>query len=154
MSATVVLDLIDALVAQAPAQMPAGVQVYDFNSVSEDPGDFLMIGVEDPDTEDADFSAESTQEWATALGNMDRDERGEVTCAALSWNGNGNAVTARAAVKAILAGLATLLHTTPALGVEGALWTGFGSRMTVNQIASEDGVRVLVVFRIAFVARV
>ena len=96
-----ILRLIDALVTTLTAAVSPAT-VYDGFGVSEDPGDFLMIGVEDPDLEGAASSADVSQEWANANYTA-RNESGDVTCAALSWNGDANQKAARDAVYALLA---------------------------------------------------
>lgn len=155
MATSVVPALIDALVTAATAALPA-VRVSDGVGATDDPGDFLMIGVEDPDLEGAAFSAETKQDWAAVGTGAPRDEQGEVTCVAVSWNGDGpeGAKAARDAAYAISAAVETLLRDTPALGIPELLWTSFGSSSQLSQAQGSGGASALLVFRINFRARI
>ena len=155
MATSVVPALIDALVTQLTAALP-NVLVIDGVGVTENPGDFLMIGVEDPDQESAAFSADVRQSWA-GLGAKARDEEGEITCAALAWTGNSDPTAqkaARDAAYAILATVENTLRTTPTLGVAGVRWVSFGTQLTLSQAQGTAGADALVVFRINFQARI
>jgi hypothetical protein len=151
MAVSVVPALIDALIAAAET---AGVEnVYDGVHVSEDPGDFLMVGVDDPDSDGGSLSADSRQQWANA-NHTTRDESGSVTCAAYSWNGDGDQKAARDAAYVMVEALASACRTTPGLGVGSLLWTDFGSDANLSQLQGDWGASALVVFTIAFRARI
>ena len=153
---SVVPQLIDALVTTARANAPTGVTVYDGFGVSQDPGDFLMIGVDDPNRADAASSASSRQDWANA-NYTSREEEGDVTCAALSWNGDSGDAgqkAARDAVYAIAGALAGSLRADPSLGVDGVLWTSFGTSTDLQQNQDKKGSLALLVFQIHFLARI
>lgn len=157
MANTVVFALIDRLLDVFTEVLP-DVMVYDGFGVSDDPGDFLMIGVEDPDAQDSATAAESEQKWA-GLGAKSRDESGTITCAALSWNGNGAAggqKEARAGAKAIVDAVENVLRADPNLDdiVPGLMWTGFGTRFRLVQDQNSTGAMALAVFDIAFRARI
>lgn len=152
MAVSVVPALIDALFAAATTALP-NVNVYDGFGVSEEPGDFLMIGVEDPDIESAATSANSSQSWAH-IGAVSRDEEGEITCAALSWNGDANAKAARDAVYATAEAVATLLRANPSLSLSTLLWTSYGTTTELSQQQGEGGASALVVFKVNFRARI
>jgi hypothetical protein len=153
MATSVVPALIDALVAAATTALP-DVLVFDGIGVTDDPGDFLMVGVEDPDIEGAAFSADTKQDWAAVGTGAPRDEQGDITCVALSWNGDGDPKAARDDAYAIAAALEDLLRDTPALGVPGLLWTSFGTSSQLSQAQGPDGASALLVFRINFRARI
>lgn len=154
MGTSIVFDLIDALNDRWTSAL-TGINVIDGTGMTDDPGDFLMVGVEDPDTDTYADSAESVQSWA-GLGARHRDEEGTVTCCALSWNGDANQRAARQAVKATLAAVENDLRSDPNLGgvVPGLLWTGFGTRLNLSQIQSETGAAALGFFQIQFKARI
>lgn len=155
-STSVVPDLIDALFTKATDALE-GVTVYDGFGVTNDPGDFLMIGVEDPDSQDAAYSAETEQDWAEVganLGSAERDETGTLTCAALSWNGDANQKQARDAAYAITSKLEDLLRADPTLGLTSLLWTSFGTSSQLSQAQDSQGALALLVFRIYFRARI
>lgn len=152
MPTSVVPSLIDALIATATSAL-SDVNVYDGYGVTADPGDFLMVGIEDPDTDGAGFSADSRQEWANA-NHTARDEEGDITCVALSWNGDGEAKAARDKAYAITAQLEDALRVNPSLGVASLLWTGFGSTSQLTQLQGTGGASALLTFRIHFRARI
>jgi hypothetical protein len=150
-STSAVPALIDALFAAAVAALPSTL-VFDGYGNTDDPGDFLMIGVEDPDSRDHARSATAEQDWANATYTA-RDESGEVTCAALSWNGDANQKAARDAVYAISAAVENLLRANPSLGVASLLWTSFGPHSDLQQLQDEQGALALLTFSIRFRAR-
>lgn len=152
MATSVVPALIDALLALANANL-TDVLVLDGYGQTDDPGDFLMIGIEDPDSDGAGFSADARQEWANANYTA-RDETGDITCVALSWNGDGDAKLARDTAYGITSALEDALRLTPSLGVEGLLWTGFGSTTQLSQAQGTGGASALLIFRISFRARI
>jgi hypothetical protein len=148
-------DVIDALVTLADTAL-SSVNVYDGIGVSDDPGDFLMIGVEDPDIEGAAFSADVEQVRATMSGA--RDETGTITCCALSWNGdstNAGQKAARDSAFASVAAVEDILRTTsPTLGVASVLKTEMGDRITVSQAQDATGASCMVIFSVAYLARI
>lgn len=157
MGTSAVFGLIDTLVAHFREVLPADVQVYDGYGLSDDANDFLMVGVEDPNGSEA-TSADVKQEWA-GLGAKARYEAGTVTCAALAWRGNPGEQgqgEARAAAAAIIAAVENDLRADPNLGgtVPGLMWTGFGDRLRLIQDQSESGPWALVVFDIAYKAKI
>lgn len=146
--------IIDALVTAATAALPS-VDVYDGFGNTEDPGNYLMVGVEDPNVTDAAFAASSSQSPATMSTSRSRDEAGSITCAALSWNGDDDPKAARDSAFATAAAVATLLRTTPGLGIAagGMLVTSYGEQQSLSQNRTEDGAMALLIFSIQFRAR-
>jgi len=154
MTTSVVFDLIGTLVTGFDTALAAAT-VYDgYGKTDEVAGDYVMVGIEDPDSDRA-TSAEARQDWA-GLGARARNEEGTVTCLALSWNGNDDLAQARAAVKATTGAIEDYLRADPDLGgvVPGLLWTGYGTRTQLIQIQATDGACVICVFEVAFKARV
>ena len=145
MAVSVVPALIDALVAASGGS--------DGLTVTEEPGDYLMVGVDDPDTDGGAFSGQSRQQWAHA-NHTTRDESGEITCAAYSWNGNGDQKAARDAAFALVEQLAAVCRATPDLGIPTLAWTDFGADTNLSQFQGEWGASALVVFTIAYRARI
>jgi hypothetical protein len=87
MATSVVFDLVGALVTQLGAAL--SVNVHDGYGLTDDPGDYLMVGVEDPDGDRA-TSAEGRQDWAgtatpacltPALMRRRSRPRSRITCA-------------------------------------------------------------------------
>lgn len=154
MATSVIYDLIDTLYSRFAAALPS-TNVYDGYGVTDDPGDFLMIGVEDPNSDQSGTSAEGQQSWA-GIGEGRRYEEGVVTCVALSWNGDGDQALARATVKAITDAVEADLRSDPNLGgaVDGLQWTGYGTRTQFIQDQDGHGAAAVAVFEIAFKARI
>lgn len=156
MIVTVVPALIDALVQLADDAVGGGVVVSDGFAVTNDPGAYLQIGVEDPDLTGYTTSASATQRWATAGGTKSRDEEGDITCAALGWDGDGDPKAARdGALEAVIT-FGEALRADPTVGgVQGLLWTEFGSGFELNQAqTAEDGAVAQLLFRIHYRARI
>ena len=151
MASSVIPAVIDAVVSRARANLPS-ICVYDGFGVSDDPGDFLMVGVDDPERQDSAYSADSQQDWAHA-NNTARDEVGDVTCAALSWNGDADQKRARDAAFATCAALEVLLRADPSLGGI-VLWTSYGTSTQLTQNQNGNGALALVVFKVHFRARI
>lgn len=147
MATSVVPALIDALVTAFDAAMTT--TVYDGYGVSDDPGDFLMVGIDDPDSDDWANAASVKQDWAQA-NHTARSEEGDIVCAALSWNGDGSQKVARDAVYATQASVETVLRANPSLGVTSVLWTSFGTNAEFRQIQGKHGAAALLIFRIFF----
>jgi hypothetical protein len=149
---SVVFDLTDRLV-DVFKEAVTDATVYDGYGNINDPGDFVMVGVDDPDGDRAQAS-DATQTWA-GLGAHTRDEEGTITCVALAWTGNPELKPVRAKVKAMTGAIEQALKADPSLGgtVPGLLWTGYGQRTQMVQLQTDDGASVIVFFDIAFKAR-
>jgi hypothetical protein len=154
MAISVIPALIDALYEQATNALP-DVLVKDGFGVTDDPGDVLMIGVDDPDSPSNASSASAEQAWPHTGIDLDRDETGYITCAATSWNGDGEAgqKAARDAVFAIADAVAALCRANPSLGVDGLLWTSYGTQADLQQGQDSNGAIALLTFRIDYQAR-
>lgn len=153
MATSVVPAFIDAIVANAGTSLPS-LNVYDGFGATDDPGDFLMVGVSDPDIEGADSGADAQQDWATVGLQGARSEQGEITCAALSWNGDGNAKAARDSAYATVAAVETFCRNDPDLGIPTLLWNSALTSHQLTQNQDEGGALAMVIFRIAFQARI
>ena len=152
MATSVVPALIDALVTNARTALPA-LNVYDGFGVTDYPGDFLMIGVNDPNGSDFTDSADSQQAWANANGTA-RDETGQVWCVAFSWTGDTNQKAARDAAFATVSAVENMLRSDPTQGVANVLWAEFGSSQSLKQDQDEHGASAQVAFQIHFRARI
>ena len=158
MVASAIPAILDALLDQlgAPLEEATGapVRILDgFEATPDDPGDFVMVGIEDPDTDDLGWAGESTAEWAHA-GGTERDEAGTVTCSALSWNGDGDPRLARTRVYRLVDGVAGYLTEHYTLGIPYVLWLTFGGDMQFSQQQGSGGASAIVVFKLAFRARI
>lgn len=155
MATSAIPDVIDALFTAATTALP-NVSVYDGFGVSDQAGDFLMIGVEDPDDNASAASSDAQQSAATMGTPRSRDEVGTVTCAALSSNGDGNQKAARDAVFAISTAIANLCRTDPTLGITGyqLLVADYGTDQRLMQNQYEDGADAVLIFAVRFRARI
>jgi hypothetical protein len=156
MATSVFPDVMAALVDLAGTALP-GLQVHYGVGATDDPGDFLMVGVEDPDIERAAFSATIRQERAGMGGP--RFEMGSINCCALSWNGDGTNAGARAALEAVfdtLAAVETLLRETePTLGLDAVHKTEFAADDAEISIAqTEAGASCMAIFSVAYKAQI
>lgn len=152
MATSVVPALIDALVTNARTNLP-NLSVRDGYGVTDDPGDYLMVGVSDPTADAPATSADSQQQWAS-LGAMSRDEEGDVWCVAFSWTGNNDQKAARDAAYATVAAVENMVRADPTQGVSGVLWTSFGTNQNLTQDQDEHGASAQVAFQIHFRARI
>lgn len=152
MAVSVVPGIIDALFDAATAALP-DVLVLDGMGATDDPRDYLMIGVDDPDADGGAFAGDSRQVWADATGTS-RTETGAITCAAYSWNGDGDQKAARDAAYASVEALASHCRDTTDLGLADLYWTDFGTDARLSQFQGQWGAAALVVFSIAFRARI
>lgn len=160
MTVSVVPLLIDALVARCQDALPSTVAVYDGMGVSDDPSDYVMIGVEDP-FRDTESASESKQEWFEAGVGAKRSETGTILCAALAWTGDTNVKVARERVYDTANAIAAMLRAGEpdnprdfSLGLDGLLWTSYGTNSRLHQGQTDDGCFALVMFEIYFEAQI
>jgi len=153
MSASVVPSLIDALVAQAAAALPTAL-VLDGIGVTDDPGDYLMVGTDDPDNPDESEAATVTQTQMAFGSTRPRHEEGVIHMAARSISGDGDQKAARDAVYALQEALAAVLRTATDLGVTGALTLGNGANLRLLQNQDTYGARATLLYDIAFDAQI
>jgi len=153
MATSVVPALIDALVTQATAAL-TNVRVYDGYGVTDDPGDYLMVGCRDPDAEGPTEAARSTQEQMAFGSTRPRKEDGVIYMVARARSGDGNAKAARDAASAIQEALATVLRTTDNLGVTGVLRLGNGADGVLLGDRDDYGAVATLPYEIAFEAAI
>lgn len=154
MTVSVVPLLIDAMLDTYRAALE-GVRVSDGTGVTDDPADYLMVGIQDP-FDSTDSSANSEQDWAGVGTFAPRSEVGSVFCAALCWSGDTNMKTVRDRVYEIVDTVAAL-HRDPndvSLGVPQLLWTSFGARTNLEQNQGDEGCYALVMFSVEFNAQI
>lgn len=154
MATSILPALLTGLVQFSSTALP-NVTVHDGYGATDDPGDFLMIGVDDPNSPNFATSATSAQAVATMGARRSRDELGDVTCVALSWIGDNDQQAARDTVFGITAALENALRADVTVGgVPGLLWAEFGTRLSLAQDNNEDGAQAWVIFSIHFKARI
>lgn len=157
MATTIVFDLISQLVETFTAAT-TDVNVYDGQGATDDPGNFLMVGVSDPDEEGESEAATSTQEW-NGLGHKAATELGAVSCCALAWRGEVGSDAQRQVredVRDLVAGVDSALKADPNLGgtVPGLNWVRYGATNTLRQFSGSEGVRAVFYFEIAYRAHI
>lgn len=151
MRTSVIPDLIDAMVADFASLLGDEVTVSDGYPVTNNPGTYLFVGVDDPTDRTPATSATATQDWplATPTG---RSEEGDVTLAAESWNGEADQKRARDEVFGVAGAIQNRLRESKTLGVPGVLWLSF-TDLRLEQAQSPAGAAALLTFRIQFKAR-
>lgn len=113
--------VIDALVAALSAAL-GPENVNDGQGASATDGtQYVFVGVDDPDSDDYQNAASSSQGWAW-LGHQRIDEEITVHCVAVGWNGNADQKAARDSVYAVMKVVADAIVNDPSLGGS-ALWT-------------------------------
>lgn len=154
MAETRIPDVIDAIIAQAPATLPPDVFVSDGFPMTNDSGDFLAVGVDDPFDDVRAESAESTQEFALAAGRS-RDEAASVRCSAYAVRGGGDLKGARDAASAIVAAVAALARAgaTP-FNLPGIRKAGVTDLRFYQDPGSEFGAECMISFALTYVARI
>jgi hypothetical protein len=156
MAASVVPALIDALVSTATSALPSAL-VTDGVGNTDTAGDYLMVGVSDPDL----YGTGSGMQAATAQQNQmafgatrPRMEQGEIFLAARSVNGDANQKAARDAVYAMQEALATALRTATDLGVTGVMQLSNGANLLLEQDQMDYGAVATLTYSIAFTAQI
>lgn len=147
---SVVPDLIDMLITVLTGALP-DVTVTDGVPTGMDPGDYLMVGVDDPDVASWD-SADTTQTWANAT-MTGRNEQGTITCAIATWTGDAAPKACRDRAYAIGGVVQTLLRDKTQLPIPGLWKTSFASHR-LQQAQNDDGSTALLTFQIEFNARI
>ena len=153
MATSVVFALLDAVYDKLAAELQ-DVHVVDGPTLSQENGDFVMVGVDDPD-KDGSSAADGNQVPGPFGTNRPRDDDGEIVCAIAVLNGDTDVRTARRRVAALSAQIEAIARTDPTWGgVTGLLWTGYGSSYQFTQAQDDDGAFALLVFRISYRARI
>lgn len=153
MATSVIPALLSALYIALSAALDPDVKTFYGQGVSGHAGDFLMIGVEDPDAEGFTDAAESEGTWA-GLGNHARDQKGNIWCSAWSWNGDSDQQSATEAAYATVAAVDTYLRANPTLGgVISTGWAIHGSSERLSMAQTDSGAQARVTFQIYFQAR-
>jgi hypothetical protein len=153
MSASIVPALIDAIKAAAISALPSAL-VLDGVGMTDDPGDYLMIGTDDPDSADESEAANVTQTQMAFGSTRPRRETGVIHLAARSIDGAANQKTARDAVYALQEALASALRTGGDLGVTGVLSLSNGANLRLTQNQDSYGARATLLYDIAFDAQI
>ena len=157
MATSIVPSLIDAIIAAATANVPATTMVLDGFGSTDSPGDYLMVGVDDPDAQGWANSADAQQDISSdGPPSGARDQTGTFACVALSWNGDGNQKAARDAAAASMAAVESYIRANPGLTIASqsqTFWCWFTPSETWRQQQDGSGAAAYVIFRVGFFAR-
>lgn len=153
MGTSTVPQLLDALFERATDALP-DITVLDGPGITSDPGDYLMIGVDDPNT--PGFAATSNQVPGPMASTRPRDENGSVVCIAYAWNGDGEQKAARDSAYSYMAAVEGILRDDPNLGIAtgGNFVAQMGDLQELSQAPNGSGVDALLIFNISFFARI
>lgn len=143
-------DVIDALVEQLPAVL-ADVEVCDGAPLTNEPGTYLFVGVDDPDTTSS-MGAAGVQSWPTS-GFADREDEGDIFLAAFAEDGSGDLRSARDESNRAMLGVQDYVRANPTLGIPGVLWLSF-SDYSYRPTQDGEGAAVLLFFRLHYTARI
>lgn len=157
MSATAALRVIDALVegfTTATADLPGiDVLVHDGYAISDGGYRYsILVGVDDPSSEQEAPSAEAEQEWAHA-NTLRRDETGTVRSALMLSSGDNDAATLRTDADVALSAITTWLRANTDLGQPDLFWSAAVTAVEVYQQKDDEGAFLLVVFTVSYKAR-
>ncbi len=150
--------LIDRLVKLATDALNGNpeVTVYDGFGVSGNSGDFLMFGVDDPESLNAGISGSADQVPGPMGSTRPRDQNGQILCAAYSLDHSRNQKVARDAVYSYMAVVENFLREDPSLGIAaGGLFVAqMGDLERLSQNQNGNGADALLVFNVRFRARI
>lgn len=156
MAVSVVPALKLALFQSAREVIPSETAIVSYGvAVTNDPGDYLMIGVDDPDDAEASGTTATTREWETVGIQADVREVGDIPCTALSWNGGSDddaAIAACTDVYAIAEALAAVVRANPNLGLQEVSWALFGAETELTEIQDASGAKARLKFTIHYQA--
>ena len=152
-------NIVNAMLDGLPAAFTAAgitVEVYDGFGTSNDPGNFVMIGVDDPDSATGRV-AHGVQTYPLANGRS-RNEEGRITSAAVAWVGDPDGMRqARTDVFAITSVIENWLRSQgapPVFGLPNALEIGFGDTIDYMQDSLSGGVVATVIFAVKYKVRI
>lgn len=145
-------QLIDAMVADFTA-LPAlaTVTVSDGPPRVNDPGAYLFVGIDNPDTDNG-IGASGTQSWPLAT-NAQREDAGDIWLAAYADNGDGNIKLARDEATAVMEAVQDRVRANLTLGITGMLPLSF-SDYSYRPMQTDSGAAVVLLFRITYSARI
>ena len=152
MTASIIPAVIDKLVAECAARVPDGTVVRDGWGWQVETGPALFIGADDPTQRGRTTSGDADQEWASFAAH-DRDEVATVTCAAIAWDGSGDAKPARDAAYALVDVVqAVLTEGHGRLDINGVIKAEIANAR-YQQDQTPDGALCVVIFDVRATAR-
>lgn len=153
MSVSVIPQVIDALVALVKGVVDTNtVIVSEGYPLTLDTVDAVLIGVQDPKSDDQAMSASSQQRWVATGGR--REEDGEITCAVLATEGGSDLQVARNRAFTILAAIENALRANVSLGIGTLVQAEYGVQLDYYSNQTPQGAEVTVIFHVHFQARI
>jgi hypothetical protein len=154
---SIATDLITALADGLQSELGTDVLVTVGLPVGMNSGDYLGIGIVDPEDAKSRSSFNSTITWATDMTVDGFDEVGELSLAAVAIRGSDDLSEPIAAVNSILSDLIAWLRskwsTSDLLGIEG-LWDLRVSNLDLTTYQNESGCAAYLQIRLAFQATI
>ena len=154
---TVQLALLKALVDLFKGVTFASVSFGE--PVALQSGDFLAVGISDPEAGGRSSAASSSIDWSTSMTPDGYAESGEIMCAAISVSGSDDLELAAESAYAILSAAVgairdnyTATQGTNLLGVEGLWELHLSSVELPVLVPGEFGATAYLLFRLAFQA--
>ncbi|GAA4358422.1 hypothetical protein [Angustibacter luteus] len=155
---TAMCAVIDALVAACQVENVTGgslesVTVTDGAVPSENPGNYLFIGVTDADAGDEATTGQSDQSWVHISGT--RREVGEITCVALAWNGNNDLKQARDEALGMYQAVQRIVRPGRRpfdLGINEVAWVDCGGNTQLLTVQDEAGALAKFIFTVGYQA--
>lgn len=147
-------SVVAALVTTAKAAAPS-VRVVRGRTLSDDPGNFVMVGVQSMDDSPGWESPGSFDQEFQAFGGS-RLETGTVNGLAFSRNGAADQAVAEAAAFALIDALAAAVRTDPSLGITtfDYLVAQFHGGAVQESQNTNDGAVTALSFSISYEARI
>lgn len=143
--------IIDALVTACRAAL-TNVLVTDGKGVTLNPGDYLMVGVDDPEADGMREASDSRHTWS-GLGNHARDQEGDLWFVAGSVDGGNDAKVARDAAYAVMAEVEDIVRTDPTVSAVISSGWALTSSERLTQGQTNKGAHARVAFQIHFKTR-
>lgn len=149
--ASAVPDVIDTLVATLRTALGPDSVNDGQGQTQNDGSPYVFVGVSNPDSEDYDDAADSSQGWAW-LGHQRIDEDITIHCVAVGWNGDASMKAARDEVYGVMKIVSQAIVDDPSLGGS-ALWTVGVVSHALRQIQDDKGAAAQLRFDVTCKAR-
>ena len=150
--ASAVPAVIDAVVATLTAALGSDVVNDGQGATASDGGLYVLVGVDDPDSEGYQTAAESAQGWAW-LGRQAHYEDITVHSVVVAWNGDADQKAARDSAYAAMKVVAEAIAADPSLGGS-VLWTLGVVSHDLRQIQDDKGASALLRFDVTCKAQI
>lgn len=149
---SIIPQLIDGLTTRLTTDLDGVAKVADGPVPTSDFGDYVMIGIDDPDKQGGYILAgESTEDWAHA-NTTTIDQEGFITAAVLVFSGDSVFKPVRDKAFVIKSVIDNIVKNHTVLAIDELEWLQPSSH-TYSQSSNTKGVVAFLVMRIGFKAR-